>query len=181
MRNRDNKLKNNISLMQKITPFLWFDHEAEEAAKFYVSVFQEAGLEAKIISVTRYPKSAEEASGKPAGSVMTVMYELAGQQFTAINGGEPFKLSEAVSFVINCKNQAEVDYFWEKLSQGGDEKAQACGWLKDKFGLSWQITPQILTKYIEDPDPKKVDQVMAAMLKMKKIEIDKIQEAYDYQ
>lgn len=164
--------------MQKITPFLWFDHEAEQAATFYVSVFQKAGLEAKILNVTRYPESAEEVSGKPAGSVMTVTYQLAGQQFTAINGGEPFKLSEAVSFVINCKNQAEVDYFWEKLSQDGDEKSQICGWLKDKFGLSWQITPEILTKFTQDPDPKKIDRVMAAMLKMKKIEIDKLEKAY---
>jgi predicted 3-demethylubiquinone-9 3-methyltransferase (glyoxalase superfamily) len=164
-------------ITQKITPFLWFQSQAEEAAEFYVSVFSQAGLSAKITDVTHYPKSTEKVSGKPAGSVMTLSFELAGQNFTAINGGEPFKLSEAFSLVINCEDQAEIDYFWEKLGEGGDKEAQICGWLKDKFGLSWQITPKILPELLNDADPQKVDRVMKAVLSMKKIEIAKLQEA----
>jgi len=159
--------------MQKITPFLWFDTEAEEAARFYVSVFKDS----KLGRISRYPKSAEEVSGKPAGSVMLAEFELFGQKFVAINGGPDFKLSEAVSFVINCDSQEEVDYYWEKLGEGGDPKSQICGWLKDKFGLSWQITPKVLTEMINDEDPKKVDRVMAAMLKMKKIDIAELNRA----
>lgn len=159
--------------MQKITPFLWYDHEAEEAANFYVSIFPNS----KIGKITHYPKEAEEASGKKAGEVMTVDFELSGQRFTAINGGPPFKLSEAVSFVISCENQDEIDYYWNKLSEGGDEKSQVCGWLKDKYGLSWQVTPNILEEMIADPDPKKVGRAMKEMLKMKKIIIKDLEEA----
>jgi len=158
--------------MQKITPFLWYDHEALEAANFYVSVFPNS----KIVHVTRYPKEAEEASGKKAGEVMTVDFELNGQRFTAINGGPAFKLSEAVSFVIECENQEEVDYYWNKLAEGGEENV--CGWLKDKFGLSWQVTPRILLEMITDPDPEKVGRAMKEMLKMKKIIIKDLEEAY---
>lgn len=161
--------------MQKITPFLWFDTQAEEAAKFYVSVFKDS----KLGRISHYPKSTESASGKPAGSVMLVEFELFGQKFVAINGGPDFKLSEAVSFVINCDSQEEVDYYWEKLGEGGDPKAQVCGWLKDKFGLSWQITPTALTEMINDEDKGKVDRVMAAMLKMKKIDLGVLQKAYE--
>jgi len=157
--------------MQKITPFLWYDHEAEEAANFYVSIFPNS----KIVTVTRYPKEAEEASGKKAGEVMTVDFELNGQRFTAINGGPPFKLTEAVSFVIECENQEEIDYYWSRLSEGGEENV--CGWLKDKFGLSWQVTPRILMEMIADPDAEKVGKAMKEMLKMKKIIIKDLEEA----
>ena len=166
--------------MQKITPFLWYDHEAEDAAKFYVSVFSKMNPEnSKTTNITHYTKATEEASGKPAGSVMTVEFMLAGQEFVAINGGEPFKLSEAISFVINCESQEEVDYYWEKLKEGGDEKAQICGWLKDKYGLSWQITPIALFEMLRDKDSRKVERVMEAMLKMKKIDINILKQAYD--
>jgi predicted 3-demethylubiquinone-9 3-methyltransferase (glyoxalase superfamily) len=164
--------------IQKITPFLWFNDQAEEAVRYYVSVFSEAGKKAEISQITRYPKSAEKVSGKPAGSVMTVAFSLAGQDFVAINGGEPFKLSEAFSLVINCDDQEEVDYYWEKLTQGGDKKAQICGWLKDKYGLSWQITPVVLGEMLQDENPQKTERVMEAMLKMKKIDIAKLKEAY---
>lgn len=166
-------------ITQKITPFLWYFDKAEEAAMFYVSIFSGRGeRDSKILGVVRYPKVAEEVSGRPAGSVMTVNFKLAGQEFVAINGGEPFQLSEAVSFVVNCETQEEVDYYWEKLKSGGDEKSQICGWLKDKFGLSWQITPTILTEMIASEDKEKVERVMAAMLKMKKIIIADLQKAY---
>ncbi|KKP94605.1 MAG: hypothetical protein US25_C0028G0004 [Candidatus Moranbacteria bacterium GW2011_GWE1_36_7] len=163
--------------IQKITPFLWFRDGAEDAAKFYVSVFSEAGEDAEILNVTHYPKVAEEVSGKTAGSVMTISFRLAGQYFTAINGGEPFKLSEAFSLVINCENQKEIDYYWEKLKEGGDEKAQICGWLKDRFGLSWQIVPTTIEKMLQDQD--KAERVMGAVLKMKKLNIAELQKAYD--
>jgi predicted 3-demethylubiquinone-9 3-methyltransferase (glyoxalase superfamily) len=155
--------------MQKITPFLWFDNQAEEAAKFYVSVFKNS----RIVSITRYG----EAGPAPKGSAMTVHFELDGQPFIALNGGPHFKFTEAVSFSVDCKTQAEVDEFWEKLSAGGQE--QPCGWLKDKYGLSWQINPAILGKMLSDPDPQKSKRVMEAMLKMKKIDIGRLQQAYD--
>jgi predicted 3-demethylubiquinone-9 3-methyltransferase (glyoxalase superfamily) len=165
--------------MQKITPFLWFDHEAAEAADFYVSVFSRwHGETSTVINVTRYGKAGAAASGQPEGSVMTVAFRLAGQQFTALNGGPPFKLSEAFSLAINCDTQEEVDYYWEKLSEGGDPEAQICGWLKDKFGLSWQVVPNILIEYLRDPDPDKAERVMQAMLKMKKIDIAGLKRAY---
>lgn len=160
--------------MQKITPFLWYDHEAEEAARFYVSIFKNS----KLGKINRYLKSSESVSGKPAGSVMTVEFELFGQKFIAINGGPPFKLSEAVSFVINCKTQKEIDYYWKKLTEKGDKKAQICGWLKDKYGLSWQVIPTILGEMLDDKDVKKAERVMKAMLKMKKIDIAKLNKAY---
>lgn len=155
--------------MPKITPFLWFDGQAEEAAKFYVSVFKNS----KILRVTRYG----DAGPGPKGSVMTVEFELDGEEFTALNGGPEFKFTEAVSFTVHCKTQAEVDEFWKKLSAGGKEVE--CGWLKDKYGLSWQITPDILSEMLNDPDPQKAKRVMEAMMKMKKIDIDALKKAYE--
>ncbi len=159
--------------MQKITPFLWFDNQAEEAAKFYTSIFKNSTIKGD----DEYLESAEEVAGKPAGSVMTVSFELDGQEFIALNGGPNFKFTEAVSFMIDCKDQEEVDYYWERLSEGGEESQ--CGWLKDKFGLSWQVVPKALGELMGDPDKEKADRVMAAMLKMKKIIVADLQKAYD--
>jgi len=150
--------------IQRITPFLWFDSQAEEAARFYTQIFKDS----KIMSVSRYGEAGAEASGRPKGTVMTVAFQLEGQEFVALNGGPYFKSTEAISFVVNCESQEEVDYYWEKLSDGGDEKAQQCGWLKDKYGLSWQVVPTVLTGLVNDPDPQRA---MKAMLQMKKIDI----------
>ena len=160
-------------IMQKITPFLWFDNQAEEAVNFYVSVFKDS----KIGKVTRYDEASSKASGQPQGSVMTIEFQLAGQDFIALNGGPQFKFTEAVSFSVDCKNQQEVDEFWEKLSAGGEEGP--CGWLKDKYGLSWQITPTVLVEMLNDPNTEKAQRVMKAMLQMKKIDIKTIEEAYE--
>jgi predicted 3-demethylubiquinone-9 3-methyltransferase (glyoxalase superfamily) len=157
--------------MQKITPFLWFDDKAEEAMNFYTSIFENS----KIGSVTRY---GEEGPG-PAGSVMTATFELDGQEFIALNGGPQFTFTEAVSFFVNCETQEEVDKLWEKLSEGG-EKGQ-CGWLKDKYGLSWQIVPSALGEMLNDPDPVKSQRVMKAMLQMDKIDINGLKQAYEKQ
>jgi predicted 3-demethylubiquinone-9 3-methyltransferase (glyoxalase superfamily) len=154
--------------MQKITPFLWFDNQAEEAMNFYVSIFKNS----KVLGVTRYG----DAGPGPKGSVMTAAFELDGQKFTALNGGPHFKFTEAVSFVVNCTTQEEVDYFWKKLAQGGQESQ--CGWLKDKYGLSWQVVPTVLVELLQDKDPKKSQRVMQAMLQMKKIDISKLEQAY---
>jgi len=173
--------------MQKITPFLWYDTQAEEAINFYTSIFSAAGGSAsggknsKVGSTSRYDETGAAASGRPKGSVMTASFQLNGQDFTAINGGPHFKFTEAISFVVNCENQEEVDYYWEKLSEGGDEKAQMCGWLKDKFGLSWQIVPTVLSKLLTDKDAKKSQRVMQAMLQMKKINIAELEKAYKEQ
>ncbi len=153
--------------MQKITTFLWFDTQAEEAANFYVSIFKDS----KIVSVNRYP----EGSPAPAGSVMTVKFELDGQEFVALNGGPAFKFTEAISLVVNCTSQDEVDYFWEKLTAGGKEVE--CGWLKDKYGLFWQITPTILIELMTSKDPEQGKRVMQAMMKMVKIDIETIKRA----
>jgi len=158
--------------MQKITPFLWFDNQAEEAAKFYTSIFKNS----KIVSVSRYDEAGAKAAGRPKGSVMIVVFELEGQQFTALNGGPVFKFTEAISFVVNCKTQEEVDRLWKKLSEGGEEGQ--CGWLKDKFGLSWQIVPTVLGELLQDKDAKKSQRVMMAMLQMKKIDTEKLKQAY---
>jgi predicted 3-demethylubiquinone-9 3-methyltransferase (glyoxalase superfamily) len=155
--------------MPKITPFLWFDNQAEEAAQFYVSTFKNS----KIVGVTRYG----EAGPGPRGSVMTVTFELGGQQFIALNGGPHFKFTEAISLSVDCKTQEEVDEFWKRLSAGGEEGQ--CGWLKDRYGLSWQVNPSILGEMLSDPDPEKSKRVMAAMLKMKKIDIGRLKQAYD--
>jgi len=160
--------------MNKITPCLWFDNQAEEAARFYTSVFPKS----KIGSITRYGQEGFEIHGRPAGSVMTVEFELDGQSFTALNGGPMFKFNEAISLQVDCETQKEVDYFWEKLSEGGDETAQQCGWLKDRYGLSWQIVPAILRRMLQKPDATASDRVMKALLQMKKLDIARLQQAY---
>jgi predicted 3-demethylubiquinone-9 3-methyltransferase (glyoxalase superfamily) len=157
--------------MEKITPCIWFDTEGEEAAKFYVSIFKDS----RIVHTVRYPKSAEGVSGKPAGSVMVVEFEILGQTFTALNGGPLFKLSEAISFQIPCEDQAEIDYYWEKLGEGGQH--QPCGWVKDKFGVSWQVNPKNLEEIMGWDDPEKNERAMAAMLKMSKLDIAKLKAA----
>ena len=158
--------------MQKITPFLWFDNQAEEAAKFYVSIFKKS----KIVSITRYGEAGAEATGKPKGTVMIVTFQLEGQEFIALNGGPNFTFSPAISLVVNCKTQEEVDWFWEKLSEGGE--IVQCGWLRDRYGISWQIVPTVLGKLLQDKDAKKSERVMKAMLQMKKIDIMALQQAY---
>ncbi len=155
--------------MQKITPFLWFDDQAEEAMNFYVSIFKNS----KVGGVTRYG----DAGPGPKGSVMTASFELEGQQFTALNGGPHFRFTEAISFVVSCKTQEEVDELWERLSEGGE--IQQCGWLKDKFGLSWQIIPVALMELMSDPDPEKSRRVTEAMLQMTKIDIAKLRQAHE--
>ena len=157
--------------MQKITPFLWFDNQAEEAVNFYVSIFDNS----KIKSTTRYDEAGAKASGRPAGSVMTIAFELYGQEFVALNGGPGFPFSQAVSFTVNCETQEEVDKLWDKLKEGGKEIQ--CGWLTDKYGMPWQITPIILPKLLSDPDPEKSKRVMQAMLKMIKIDIKTLEQA----
>jgi predicted 3-demethylubiquinone-9 3-methyltransferase (glyoxalase superfamily) len=161
--------------LQKITPNLWFDNQAEEAAHFYVSIFKNS----KIGNITRYGEAAAEISGKPKGSVMTVTFQIEGQEFIALNGGPQFKFTEAISLLVNCDTQQEVDELWEKLSQGGEEGP--CGWLKDKYGVSWQVVPRVLDEMIRDPDPVKAERVMNAMLQMQKIDIAGLRQAYDQQ
>ena len=158
-----------------ITPCLWFDDQAEEAARFYTAIFKNS----RVASVSRYSEAGREVHGKPPGSVMTVAFELDGQPFTALNGGPMFKFSEAVSFQVDCRTQDEVDYYWEKLSAGGDEAAQQCGWLKDKYGVSWQIVPAVLQELLRDADIGKAGRVMSSMLQMKKIDIDGLRQAYE--
>ncbi len=155
--------------MQKITPFLWFDNQAEEAANYYVSIFKNS----KIVSVSRYG----EAGPGPKGSVMTVKFQLEGQEFIALNGGPHFKFTEAISLSVDCKTQKEVDELWEKLSEGGEKSR--CGWLKDKYGLSWQINPTVLGEMLQDKDPEKAKRVMQAMLQMDKIDIKTLKQAYE--
>jgi predicted 3-demethylubiquinone-9 3-methyltransferase (glyoxalase superfamily) len=157
--------------MQKITPFLWFDHQAEAAAKFYTSIFKKS----KILNVARYGEDAANASGRPPGSVMTVEFEIAGQRFLALNGGPHFKFTEAISFVIHCKTQAELDKFWKKLSAGGKEGQ--CGWLKDKYGVSWQVVPSLIGKWLTNKDAAKRRRVMQAILQMRKLDIKALKRA----
>jgi predicted 3-demethylubiquinone-9 3-methyltransferase (glyoxalase superfamily) len=160
--------------MQKITPCLWFDDQAEEAARFYTGIFKNS----RIVEVTRYGEAGREIHGKAAGTVMAVAFELDGQPFTALNGGPEFKFNEAISFQVGCKTQEEVDYYWEKLSAGGDEKAQQCGWLKDRYGVSWQVFPTALLEMLGDPVSGKSQRTMEAMLRMKKIDLAELQRAY---
>lgn len=160
--------------MQKIIPCLWFDDQAEQAVAFYTSIFKNT----TIGTVARYPEAGQGIHGKPPGSVMTIAFELEGQAFTALNGGSIFTFNEAISFQVMCENQEEVDYYWEKLSEGGDEKAQQCGWLKDKYGISWQVVPAMLPILINDPDTGKSKRVMETMLGMKKIDIGELQRAH---
>ena len=156
-----------MSITQRITPFLWFNTEAEDAAKFYTSIFSNS----RIGSILRYDKAAAQASGQPEGSAMTVPFQLDGQDFTALNGGPHFKFNEAISLVINCESQDEVDHYWNRLAEGGDPAAQQCGWLKDKFGVSWQVVPTELPQLIKHP------KAMQAMLQMKKIDLDVLRKA----
>lgn len=157
--------------MQKIITHLWYDDQAEEAAEFYTSLFEDS----RIVSIARYPESAVEVSGKPAGSVMTVLFELAGQQYIALNGGSDFKFNEAISLLVNCDTQAEIDKLWSALTEEGEEGP--CGWLKDKYGLSWQITPAKLNNMLQGEDPEADNRVMTAMLDMKKIDIATLERA----
>jgi len=159
--------------MQKITPCLWFDGNAEEAVNFYTSIFRNS----KVGSITRYGEAGAAVSGRPKGTVMTVTFELGGQEFMALNGGPQFKFTEAISFMVHCETQEEADELWEKLSEGGEEGP--CGWLKDKYGLSWQIVPTVLGEMMQDKDSKKVEKVMEALLRMNKIEIGGLKRAYE--
>ena len=160
--------------MSTITPCLWFDHQAEEAARFYTGVFKNS----RIVSISHYGEAGREVHGQPAGKVLTVAFELAGQPFTALNGGPQFKFNEALSLQVPCKSQEEVDYYWDKLGAGGDPRAQQCGWLKDRYGLSWQVFPSALIDMLQDKDRKKADRVMQAMLQMKKIDLGALERAY---
>ena len=159
--------------VQRITPCLWFDTQAEEAARFYMSIFKNS----RIVSISRYGEAGHEVHGMPAGTVLTVAFELDGQAFTALNGGPVFKFNEAISLQIGCETQEEVDYYWERLSEGGDERAQQCGWLKDRYGVSWQVVPSALIAMIQDPDPARAGRAMTAMLQMKKLDIDELKRA----
>ncbi|MDD5050936.1 MAG: VOC family protein [Candidatus Pacebacteria bacterium] len=168
--------------MQKITPCLWFDKNAEEAVNFYVSIFKNSPFakgESKIGNIARYGKEGFEVHHMPEGTVLTIEYRLDGQNFLGLNGGPVFHFDAGISFIIDCKSQEEVDYFWEKLTEGGDPKAQQCGWLKDKFGLSWQVVPDVLGKLLADKDKAKAGRVMTAMLQMKKIVIKDLETAYE--
>lgn len=160
---------------QKITPFLWFDNQAEEAVKFYVSIFKNS----KVGKVTHYGKEGYEIHKMQEGKVMTVEFQIEGQKFAALNGGPVFNFNSGISFVINCETQREVDYYWKKLSKDGDEKAQMCGWLKDKYGMSWQVIPTVLIKMLQDKNKKKSEKVMRAMLQMKKIDIKILKQAFE--
>jgi predicted 3-demethylubiquinone-9 3-methyltransferase (glyoxalase superfamily) len=159
----------------RINPCLWFDTEAEEAARFYSSIFKNS----KITAVSHYPAVGQEIHQRPAGSVMTVLFEIDGQSYTALNGGPIFKFNEAISLQVECDTQEEVDYYWQRLSEGGDPEAQQCGWLKDKFGLSWQVVPKVLPKMLMDADAAKVQRAFQAMLQMKKLDIAALRRAFE--
>ena len=162
-----------MTAVQMITPCLWFDSEAEEAANFYVGIFPNS----RVNTTTRYSEAGREIHGRPAGSVLTVDFELDGQPFTALNGGPLFKFNEAISFQVICATQKELDQYWEKLGAGGDPNAQQCGWLKDRFGVSWQVVPAGMAEMLNDPDRAKADRAMTAMLRMKKIDIAELERA----
>jgi predicted 3-demethylubiquinone-9 3-methyltransferase (glyoxalase superfamily) len=159
-----------MPITQKISPFLWFDSEAEQAAQFYTGIFKNS----RIVTVSRYGKAGFETHHRPEGTAMTVLFELEGQQFSALNGGPIFKFNESISFLVSCNDQKEIDYYWEKLGDGGDPKAQQCGWLKDKFGLSWQIVPSMMSEFFSGPNSGRA---MEVMLKMKKLDIAKLKAA----
>ncbi len=160
--------------MQKITPNLWFDGQAEEAVHFYTSIFKDS----EIGHIARYGKEGFEIHSQPEGTVMTIEFQIEGQKFEALNGGPQFRFNEAISFIVHCETQEEVDYYWDRLGEGGDESAQACGWLKDRFGVSWQVVPTALYELLQDPDPEKSGRVMQAMLQMKKLDIPALQRAH---
>lgn len=160
--------------MPSITPCLWFDDQAAQAADFYVGIFPNS----RIVQVARYGEAGHEIHGRTAGSVMTVDFELDGQPFTALNGGPLFRFNEAISFQVDCATQAQVDHYWDKLSAGGDPEAQQCGWLKDRYGVSWQIVPAVLRKLLDGADPARSERVMQALLQMKKLDIAQLERAY---
>ena len=163
-----------MQVTHQITPCLWFDDQAEEAARFYTSIFPNS----KVVAVTRYGEVGHEIHGRPAGSVMTVEFELGGHTFTALNGGPVFKFNEAVSFQVLCDTQEEIDAYWAKLSEGGDPKAQQCGWLKDRFGVSWQVVPRGMAEMLRDPGSQGAQRAMTAVLRMKKLDIAELKRAY---
>lgn len=163
--------------IKKITPCLWFDDQAEEAARFYTAIFPDS----RIGEISRYGKEGHEIHGREEGTVMMVEFEISGQTFTALNGGSIFKFNEAVSFQVRCETQEEIDFFWQKLSDGGDEKAQQCGWLKDRYGLSWQVIPKDMGELVGNPRSEKSQRAMKAMLGMKKIDMARIRRAYEGQ
>ena len=163
-----------MQVTQRIMPCLWFDDQAEPAAEFYTSVFPNS----KVVAVSRYGEAGREVHGRPAGSVMTVEFELGGHTFTALNGGPVFTFNEAISFQVMCDTQEEVDYFWAKLSAGGEPKAQQCGWVKDRFGVSWQVVPRGMAEMLRDPGSQGAQRAMTAMLRMKKIDIAELKRAY---
>jgi len=165
----------NKASIRGIAPCLWFDSQAEEAASFYTSIFPNS----RIGRIARYGKEGFEIHGRPEGTVMTVEFEIDDQPFTALNGGPVFKFNEAISFQILCETQEQIDHYWGRLSEGGDPKAQQCGWLKDKFGVSWQIIPVVLSTWVGDSDPRKSQRAMKAMLQMKKIDIQQLKKAYE--
>lgn len=159
--------------IHKITPCLWFDNQAEEATKFYTSIFKNSSITA----ITHYGETGKEIHGRPPGSVLTVSFELDGQSFTALNGGPVFQFSPAVSFVVNCDTQEEIDYFWDRLSEGGDESAKQCGWLADKFGVSWQVVPRLLMELMTGEDSARSERALGAVMKMKKLDIATLKQA----
>ncbi len=159
--------------IQRITPCLWFDDQAEQAVAFYTTVFSNS----RIVNTTRYTKESAQVSGQPEGSILTIAFQLDGQDFTALNGGPIFKFNEAMSLVVNCETQQEVDHYWNQLSEDGDPKAQQCGWLKDRFGVSWQVVPTLLIELLTAPDPDKARKAMAAILEMKKIDVETLRQA----
>jgi predicted 3-demethylubiquinone-9 3-methyltransferase (glyoxalase superfamily) len=162
-----------MARLQKITPFLWFNSQAEEAARFYTGIFKNS----KIGKISRYGEAGREVHGRPPGSVMVVEFELEGQKFSALNGGPVFNFTEAISFAISCDTQEEVDHYWDKLTAGGDPRAQQCGWLKDKYGVSWQVVPAVLAELMSNLDPAKAGRVMQALRKMKKLDIAELKRA----
>lgn len=164
-----------MSGVQPIVPCLWFDSQAEEAARYYTGIFKQS----KLGKISRYTEAGHEVHGRPAGSVMTVEFELNGQPFTALNGGPLFKFNEAVSFQIMCETQEEVDHYWNRLTEGGDKQAQQCGWLKDKYGVSWQVVPTVLAELMSDPDKEKAGRAMEALLQMKKLDIAELKRAFE--
>jgi predicted 3-demethylubiquinone-9 3-methyltransferase (glyoxalase superfamily) len=164
-----------MQVAQRISPCLWFDDQGEEAARFYTSIFPNS----RIVKIARYGEAGQEITQKPPGSVMTVAFELDGQLFTALNGGPQFRFNEAISLQVFCDDQEEVDCYWEKLSTGGDPKAQQCGWLKDKFGVAWQVVPKALVDMVGDPDSERSERAMLALFPMKKIDIATLKKAFD--
>lgn len=164
-----------MATTQKITPNLWFNGNAEEAVNYYTSIFRNSNIG----TISRYGKEGFEFHGMPEGAPLTIQFSIEGQEFLALNSGPQFKFNEAISFIVNCEDQEEIDYYWDKLVQGGDVSAQMCGWLKDKFGVSWQIVPVQLSKLLSDPDTEKSSRVMNAVFSMKKLDINVLQQAYE--